>query len=52
MTTEEIKEDMINIETVQIAINDKLHRIQEIQDNLQKRVDRLREAVSHEFNPD
>jgi len=52
MTNEEIKKDIINIETIQVAVNDKLHRIQEIQDNLQKRVDRLKEEINHEFNPD
>jgi len=45
MDKTEIKDEMIEVETIQIAVNDKLHRIQTIQDNLQKRIDILKKQV-------
>lgn len=45
MKQEELKDEFIEIETVQIALSDKLHRLEEIQNNLQKRVDLLRKRV-------
>jgi len=51
MTPEEIKDEMIEIETIQIAIDDKLHRIQvdqmkikKGQNNLQTRILTLKRA--------
>jgi len=55
MTNEQ--EEMIEIETIQIALNDKLHRIQQnqvmierIQNNLQIRVDNLKKQFN-EIDP-
>lgn len=52
MDKDEIKEEMIEIQTVHIAVNDKLHRIQEnflkieiINDNLQRRIDILKKEI-------
>ena len=45
MTTEEIKEEMIELETIQIALNDKFHRIGEILNNTQKRIDTLKKEI-------
>ena len=37
----EIKEEIIEIQTIQIAVDDKLHRILEIMSKLGKRIDKL-----------
>lgn len=50
MEKEEIKEEIIELETIQIALSDKIHKIEEnctkimsILDNTQRRIDLLKE---------
>ena len=47
MTNEEIKDEMIEIETIQIALDDKFHRIGEILNNTQKRIDVLKKEINN-----
>lgn len=46
MNKEELKEELIETETVQIAINDKLHRIQESVLLLDRKIERLKKEIN------
>lgn len=53
MDKAEVKEEIIELETIQIALDDKLHRVEEtctrisaVLDNTQVRIDRLKEEIN------
>jgi len=45
MEQEEIKDEIIELETIQIALSDKLHRLGEILNNTQIRIDLLKKEI-------
>ena len=45
LTNDDIKDEMIEIETIQIALSDKQHRIEIILNNIQKRIDILKKNI-------
>ena len=41
MTSEQLKDEIIEIQTIQLALNDKLHRIEALIGRTQKRIDKI-----------
>ena len=47
MTTEEIKEELIELQTIQIALDDKLHKFEEILSRLKARINDLANTINN-----
>lgn len=47
MTTTELKDELIELQTIQIALDDKLHRFEEILSKLKVRIDDLANTINN-----
>lgn len=45
MTKEDIKQELIDIQTIQILLDDKMHRFADVQDKLSKKIKALEKEI-------